>query len=162
MLKKSFEFLLILLLWIALVWSVALSDIIAGIVVSLLIVWLFSDIFPAELTKLMNPVRILWGLLYVPVFLWHVIKSNLDVAYRVFHPEIPIRPGIVKVKTNLNNELAKTFLANSITLTPGTLTVDFVDDNIYVHWINIISDDPEVETRLIVSKFEKYLKKIFE
>jgi len=80
----------------------------------------------------------------------------------VFHPEIPIRPGIVKVKTSLKTDIAKTFLANSITLTPGTLTVDFIDDNLYIHWINIISDDPEVETELIVSKFEKFLKKIFE
>jgi multicomponent Na+:H+ antiporter subunit E len=162
MLKKFFEFFLILFLWIALVWSVELPDIITGVIVSLLIVWLFSDIFPAELTKLMNPVRIFWSILYIPVFLWHVIKSNFDVAYRVFHPEIPIHPGIVKVKSTLKNELARTFLANSITLTPGTLTIDFIDDNIYVHWINIISDDPEVETRLIVNKFEKYLKKIFD
>ena len=162
MLKKIFEFFLILLLWIALVWSVELPDIIAGVIISLLIVWVFSDIFPVELTKLMNPVRIFWIILYIPVFLWYIIKSNFDVAYRVFHPEIPIRPGIVKVKTTLKNELAKTLLANSITLTPGTLTIDFINDNIYVHWINIISDDPEVETRLIVTKFEKYLKKIFE
>ena len=91
-----------------------------------------------------------------------MLKSNLDVAYRVFHPEIPIRPGIVKVKTTLKSEVARTFLANSITLTPGTLTVDCIEDNLYVHWINIVSEDPEVETRLIVDKFEKYLKKIFE
>ena len=162
MLKKIFEFFLILILWTALVWSVNLPDLIAGVVVALLIVWLFSDIFPIELTKLLNPVRFFWIILYIPVFLWHVIKSNFDVAYRVFHPEIPIRPGIVKVKTNLKSELAKMFLANSITLTPGTLTVDFIDDNLYVHWINIISEDPEVETRLIVSKFERFLQKIFD
>lgn len=162
MLKKIFEFFLILIIWTALVWSVELPDIIAGVFVSLLIVWLFSNIFPVELIKLLNPVRFFWTILYIPVFLWHVIKSNVDVAYRVFHPEIPIRPGIVKVKTNLKSELAKMFLANSITLTPGTLTVDFIDDNLYVHWINIISEDPEVETRLIVSKFERFLQKIFD
>jgi multicomponent Na+:H+ antiporter subunit E len=162
MLKKIIEFFLILLLWLAFVWSVDIPDVIAGIVVAILVVWLFSDIFPVEIGRIFHPVRLFWLILYLPVFAWHIVKSNLDVTYRVFHPEIPIRPGIVKVKTILKTDIAKTFLANSITLTPGTLTVDFIDDNLYIHWINILSDDPEVETELIVSKFEKFLKRIFE
>jgi multicomponent Na+:H+ antiporter subunit E len=162
MLKKVIEVLLLLGIWIALVWSVEVADVVAGLFVSLLVVLIFSDIFPAEVFKMLNPVRIFWFILYIPVFFWAVIKSNLDVTYRVFHPEIPIRPGIVKVKTSLKSDIAKTFLANSITLTPGTLTIDFIGDNLYVHWINIVSEDPEVETKIIVKKFEKYLKKIFE
>ena len=162
MLKKIIEFLLILLLWFAFVWSLDVPDLLAGIVVAFLVVWLFSDIFPAEIGRIFHPIRLFWLIVYLPVFAWQVVKSNLDVTYRVFHPEIPIRPGIVKVKTVLKTDIAKTFLANSITLTPGTLTVDFIDDNLYIHWINIISDDPEVETKIIVSKFEKYLKRIFE
>ncbi|MCK4893324.1 MAG: hypothetical protein GQ561_05930 [Calditrichae bacterium] len=162
MLKKIVEFLLILLLWFAFVWSLDVPDLLAGIVVAFLVVWLFSDIFPAEIGRIFHPIRLFWLIVYLPVFAWQVVKSNLDVTYRVFHPEIPIRPGIVKVKTILKTDIAKTFLANSITLTPGTLTVDFIDDNLYIHWINIISDDPEVETKIIVSKFEKYLKRIFE
>ncbi len=162
MLKKIIEFLLILLLWFAFVWSLDVPDLLAGIVVAFLVVWLFSDIFPAEIGRIFHPIRLFWLIVYLPVFAWQVVKSNLDVTYRVFHPEIPIRPGIVKVKTILKTDIAKTFLANSITLTPGTLTVDFIDDNLYIHWINIISDDPEVETKIIVSKFEKYLKRIFE
>jgi len=160
--KKILEFLLILFMWIAFVWSIEIPDILAGAVVSFLVVWMFSDIFPKELVRLFHPIRFFWLLLFLPVFIWHVIKSNIDVTYRVFHPEIPIRPGIVKVKTILKSELAKTFLANSITLTPGTLTVDFIEDNLYIHWINIISDDPEVETKLIVNKFEIFLKRIFD
>ncbi|MBN2366753.1 MAG: Na+/H+ antiporter subunit E [Calditrichaeota bacterium] len=162
MTKRFFEFIMLLIIWLIFVWSVQIPDIIAGVIVAFIIVLLFSDIFPAEITRLLHPVRIFWGLVYIPVFFWYVLKSNLDVAYRVFHPEIPIRPGIVKVKTTLKSEVARTFLANSITLTPGTLTVDCIEDNLYVHWINIVSEDPEVETRLIVDKFEKYLKKIFE
>ena len=58
--------------------------------------------------------------------------------------------------------MAKTFLANSITLTPGTLSVDIVGDHIYVHWINIVSEDPEVETEIIVRRFENLLERVFE
>ena len=162
MLKKSIEFLLLYLLWIALVWTVQIPDLLVGAVIALITVLLFSDMFPTQIFKMFNPLRLVWFLLYIPYFLWAVIKSNLDVAYRVFHPEIPIRPGIVKVKTTLKSDIAKTFLANSITLTPGTLTVDFIDDNLYIHWINIVSEDPEVETKIIVSGFERYLKKIFD
>jgi multicomponent Na+:H+ antiporter subunit E len=58
--------------------------------------------------------------------------------------------------------MARTFLANSITLTPGTLSVDIVDDHLYVHWINIVSDDPVKETEIIVNHFEKLLERVFE
>ena len=160
--KKILELIILILLWIALTWSFQLPDLIAGLIVALLAVWLFSDLFPAEIGRLLNPLRLFWAIVYIPVFLWHVLKSNLDVAYRVLHPEIPIRPGIVKVKTSLKSEIGITFLANSITLTPGTLTIDCIGQDLYVHWINIVSEDPEEETRLIVSKFEKYLSKIFE
>jgi len=160
--KKILEFIILIIIWLALTWSIAVPDIVAGILVAIIAVLLFSDLFPMEISRILNPIRLWWALAYLPVFFWQVIKSNFDVAYRVFHPEMPIRPGIVKVKTSLKSEIAKTFLANSITLTPGTLTVDCIDNNLYVHWINIISEDPEVETRLIVTKFERYLKKIFE
>ncbi len=162
MIRKIFEFALFILLWVALTWSVALPDLIAGAVASLIAVILFSGLLPREITALLNPVRLFWAIIFLPVFFWHVIKSNFDVAYRVFHPEMPIRPGIVRVKTCLKSEIGRTFLANSITLTPGTLTVDCIEGDLYVHWINIVSEDPEEETNLIVSKFEKYLKKIFE
>ena len=111
---------------------------------------------------MISPVRVFWFLYYIPVFFIHMVKANLDVAYRVLHLEVPIRPGIVKVTTGLKSDLGITFLANSITLTPGTLTVDIVGSDLYIHWINITDDDPERQTELIVSRFENILKKVFE
>ena len=121
-----------------------------------------NQLIQEELIKVFNPVRLFWAILYIPVFSYYVIKANFDVAYRVFHPNLPIKPGIVKVKTNLKSELARTFLANSITLTPGTLTIDIVDDFLYIHWINITSVDQMEETKIIVEKFERFLRRIFE
>lgn len=106
--------------------------------------------------------RIIWFLQYIPIFLWECIKANLDVAYRVLHPKMPIKPGIVKVKTTLKTNIAKTFLANSITMTPGTLSVDIVGNSLYIHWIYVRDKDTEKATRIIVDKFEKHLKRIFE
>jgi multicomponent Na+:H+ antiporter subunit E len=66
------------------------------------------------------------------------------------------------VKTNLTSDIAKVFLANSITMTPGTITVDIADDVFYIHWIYVKSKDPEIYTHKILGRFEKYLKRIFE
>ena len=106
--------------------------------------------------------RIIWLLWYLPIFLWECIKANIDVAYRVLHPKMPIKPGIVKVKTQLKTDMAKTFLANSITMTPGTLSVDIKADSLYIHWIYVRDEDVEKATQIIVNKFEKHLKRIFE
>ena len=80
------------------------------------------------------------------------------------HPRLPINPGIVKVKVELKTDTALTFLANSITLTPGTMSVDIDKENgiLYIHWINVKTKDIESATRIIVERFEKILKKIFD
>ncbi len=98
------------------------------------------------------------------MFLWECFKANLDVAYRVLHPQLPIYPGIVKVRTKLTTDTALTFLANSITLTPGTMSVDIDKDNgiLYIHWIDVKTKDVESATKIIVDRFEKVLKKIFD
>lgn len=160
--KRFLHFLILLGIWILLTWSVAWQEILVGVFVALIGELLIGDIFPIGAVKIFNPVRLFWMGIYGIVFLAYVIKANFDVAYRVLNIYLPIRPGIVKVKTRLKCDMARTFLANSITLTPGTLTVDLIDDNLYVHWINITSDDPEKETEIIVSRFEKLLERIFE
>ncbi len=162
MVTRIFQFLIIFLLWLLLTWSLAAQEIIVGIALSLLLSILLFDVFLQGSQKLVQPSRYFWFLIYLPIFFYYVVRANFDVAYRVLHPEMPIRPGIVKVRTSLKSEMGKTFLANSITLTPGTLTVDIVGDHLYIHWINIVTEDPQEETEVIVKKFEKYLRRIFE
>ncbi len=160
--KKIAFFFLLLGTWILLTWSVGLQDLAAGLVFSLLLAAALGKIYPKAPEGLLSPRRWLWFLLYIPYFAYYCVKANLDVAYRVLHPHVPIRPGIVRVRTELTSDLAKTFLANSITLTPGTLTVDIDGQDFYVHWINIESDDPEAQTETIIRRFERMLKEIFE
>jgi multicomponent Na+:H+ antiporter subunit E len=137
--------------------------IIAGVVASAIVAFLFHEILPKEHHVFVSPVRIFWLIVYVPVFFYYVLIANIDVVYRVLHPKMPIHPGIVKIKTRLKSESAITALANSITLTPGTLTVDLTHDGyLYVHWINVKTDDIEEATRLIAERFEYFLEKIFD
>ena len=162
MATRIFQFLIIFILWLLLTWSLAPQEVIVGAVVSLFLSLILHQVFLQGAGKLAQPARYFWFLVYLPVFFYHVVRANLDVAYRVLHPEMPIRPGIVKVRTTLESDMGRAFLANSITLTPGTLTVDLVGDHLYIHWINIVTEDPQEETEVIVKKFERYLRRIFE
>jgi multicomponent Na+:H+ antiporter subunit E len=134
-----------------------------GIVFSLVLALMFSEVIPSFPQKLFSLTRWFWAILYIPVFFYYMLKANIDVVYRVVHPLMPIHPGIVKVKTHLQSDAARTVLANSITLTPGTMTVDMTEDGyLYIHWINVKETDIESATAQIVSRFEEFLEKIFE
>ncbi|MDP8269416.1 MAG: Na+/H+ antiporter subunit E [Candidatus Tenebribacter davisii] len=161
MLKKgTLLFFLLLIVWILLA-GTDLQEIFFGALISLILTVVFFSKASIFSEFNLNPKAIIFMLIYIFVFAWELIKSNMDVAFRVIHPIIPINPGIVKVKTKLKSKLGRVILANSITLTPGTLTVDTNGEDYYIHWIDITSDDIEGATKQIVSKFEKYLEVIF-
>ena len=156
-------------IWFSLVWpfdpltgKLDLQSVIAGVIVAIFVGLLFGEKIARKLPLSRVFSRIFWLLVYIPMFFWYVVIANLDVVYRVVHPDMPIHPGIVKVKTTLKNPAGRAMLANSITLTPGTLTVDMVDEYLYVHWINVQAEDVEGATKEIVSKFEGMLRRIFE
>jgi len=149
-------------LWLGLFWSLDPWVLGTGVFFALIVATALGDIFPGRLHRLLNPRRWLFMLIYLPYFLFYCLRANLDVAVRVIHPDVPIRPGIVKVRTTLRSDMAKTFLANSITLTPGTLTIDIDGDDFYVHWINVHTDDAARQTAEICGRFEPLLRRIFE
>ncbi|HUS71800.1 MAG TPA: Na+/H+ antiporter subunit E [Sedimentisphaerales bacterium] len=161
--RRLIYFVLAFIIWMLLTWQTDVQVIIAGLIASAIVSLLFHEILPKEHLVFISPIRIFWALVYVPVFFYYMIKANFDVVYRALHPKMPIKPGIVKIKTNLKTQSGITALANSITLTPGTLTVDLTDDGfLYIHWINVKSDDVEQATELIARRFEWFLQKIFE
>ncbi len=137
------------------------QEMILGGATALLIVFLFHSRLAVLGDVKLNPRSLVYMVMYLFVFIWELLKSNIDVARRVISPKLPINPGIVKVKTRLKSPLGRAFLANSITLTPGTLTVEMKDEYFYIHWIDVTSDDIEGATESIVSNFEKYLEIIF-
>ncbi len=166
--RRLIYFVLAFVVWILLTWpfvdgKIDLQVVIAGLIASVIVAILFHEILPKEHHLFISPIRIFWLLVYIPVFFYYVMKANLDVVYRALHPKMPIKPGIVKIKTTLKTESGITALANSITLTPGTLTMDLTDDGfLYIHWIYVKSDDIEQATKHIAQRFEWFLKKIFE
>lgn len=151
----------LLILWLLLTRPVTLQETAAALIVALILTAISlpgSEVF-GEISLM--PKKLALSLAYLLYFLVAVVKSNIDVAFRVLSPRLPINPGIVRVRTGLKSSLARMILANSITLTPGTITVDIRGEELFIHWINIQSADIEESTKKIVSDFERRLEVIF-
>lgn len=88
--------------------------------------------------------------------LWAIVQSNLQVAHLVLHPKLPIRPGLLRFTTKLRSQTGQVILANSITLTPGTITVDFNDGAYTIHALV-----PEAAEALVDAKMQSKLERIF-
>lgn len=150
-------------LWLALVGTTDPQELAAGGVVAVLTALVAGGApFTSKSLRIFEPKRFAYALAYIPYMAWAIVKANLDVARRVVDPKLPINPGIVRVKTRLTHPVARTALANSITLTPGTLTVDICGDELCIHWVDVTAENMDEATREIVSGFEKYLEVIFE
>ena len=162
--SRTILFIIALSTWAFLTWPPDLEHLLVGILVSAFVSFVIGDMFVKRPHLLKHPQRYLWFFYFVPVFIWECLKANLDVAYRVAHPDLPINPGIVKVRTTLKSDTGLTFLANSITLTPGTMSVDIDREGgfLYIHWIDVKDKEVWRATEMIVQQFEGILKRIFE
>lgn len=154
-------FLLLMVVWVLINNSFRGEIIIIGLILSAIITLFFGTNLRIFDDLKFTPASLGYTLIYLFVFLIELIKSNLDVAQRVLTPSLPINPGIVKTKTVLKSKMGRMILANSITLTPGTLSVDIKDDTLYIHWIDVCCEDIDKATEAIVQKFEKHLVKIY-
>lgn len=171
---KILLFILWFFIWLLLSWPPTAKEVAIGVLVSIFVTFMTVDTFRAPGAKLEEGetgakgasliAKIFWFACYVMVFLWECLKANIDVAWRVIYPTLPIKPGTIRVKTDLKSDVGLTFLANSITLTPGTTTVDVDKENgyIYVHILSMKKGCPSPDMRLaVVSKFERLLKRVF-
>ncbi len=155
---------LLMLLWLALTSTFDPQELVTGAVVAVLGASLAAAAgrgdTPLVDRCLLYPKPLFYLALYVPYLLVAIVRSNIDVALRVLRPTIPINPGVVRVRTKLRSRMGRMILANSITLTPGTLSVDIEGDLVCVHWIDVGTEDIDEATRSIVGGFERYLEVI--
>jgi len=160
--STAYLFAISLLVWLGLTSSLRLQEVLVGVGICVVLsMWLGEQYSRLGLLPL-GLKRLFFLLAYLAVLAFEIVRANLDVAYRVIHPAMPIRPGVVVIRTGLTSDIAKMILANSITLTPGTFTLDIVDNRLVVHWINVRTGDVHEASRLIGGRFERYLRVIFE
>ena len=151
----------LLLFWVMLEGTLAADTLIVGVVAALTIALLFRDSLSFFTEVRSTPRAFAAGVLYYGYFFKELVKSNFRIAAIVLSPSLPIKPGIVKVRTRLQSRMGRLMLANSITLTPGTLTVEVDGQWLYVHCVTVESTDIDAATAEIVAGFERYLEVMY-
>jgi multicomponent Na+:H+ antiporter subunit E len=154
--------------WVLLTWNFSSGELTAGVIVSLAAA-LFSARFMVHENSfwLLNPAK-LFGLIYyvLIVFPVELVKANVDMAKRCFGGCKNVNPGIVKVPVNLESEYGQSMLANSITLTPGTITMDITEEEgqtyYYIHWIDVTAPSGAEAGDAIKGTLEKWVGRIFK
>lgn len=148
--------LLLSFIWVALTGNFTLLNFLFGFLLSFLIMWVISknrreDVYFSRGPKLIA---------FIFFFLYELAKANIQVAYDVMTPRFYMKPGIIKIPLTAKSDLEITLLANLITLTPGTLSLDVSDDKkvLYVHAMYVKDKQAFIDD--IKNGFEKRLLEI--
>ncbi|AEC52543.1 putative monovalent cation/H+ antiporter subunit E [Pyrococcus sp. NA2] len=155
--------------WLGITGDLTLYGILMGLPTTGLISFYLRDFLTDDIRHSRHLIwKILYfALIYMPQYLmimaFRLFESNIKVAKHAIF--LDINPGIVKIKTDLHSDTGITILANSITLTPGTLTLDVVrkldGTYLYVHWINVETLNSEKAGEIIKGDIEEWLKRVF-
>lgn len=156
MIKRVLMNFLLALAWVALTGKFVLANFLFGFVLSFLIMWVNSRDADSQRYFMRIPKVIS----FVFFFLYELLKANLQVAYDVITPTFYMRPGIVAIPLSAKTDLEITLLANLISLTPGSLSLDISDDRkvLYVHGMFIKNKEEFIDG--IKSGFERRLLEI--
>ena len=151
--KISFAviFLLMLAFWLLLT-GFSTEELIAGCIASLIAATMSYRIFNWEKNY---PRRLLWLLAYIPYYIYAEIRAHLEVIYLIFTGKI--NPGIVEIENPHSSDFGTTALASSITMTPGTLTLESQPGKLYIHWLKMKKDKGS-----ITSGFERFLGRVWK
>jgi multicomponent Na+:H+ antiporter subunit E len=142
--------------WAAVTGNMSPSNLLFGFVLGLLTLFFARRIVgsPTYIVKLRLAINL------VLFFLWDLILSNLRIAYEVATPGYHMTPGVLAIPLDVKTDTEITLLANMITLTPGTLSVDVSADRrvLYIHAMYI--DDPDRVRRQIKDGFERRILEV--
>ncbi len=159
--KFTYTWLILFLVWLGFTSTFAFAEVVTGILLSFTVAIFSYNSFTYDGLKIFSPKRLMYIVQYFFVFMLALIKANIDVAKIVINPKLPINPGIVEFDSKLKSPFAKLILANSITLTPGTITVDIIDNKYFIHWLYVTGTDQETTYKEIAKQFEDILIKIY-
>ena len=116
-------------LWVLLSGKLDAFHLSIGFLGAALIAWMNTE--PRHLDE--PPLPLVRLVLYLPWLFWEIVKSSLNVTKIILDPKLPINPRLIKFPTNLGSNPAVVLLGNSITLTPGTVTIEVSSNELLVH-----------------------------
>ena len=161
-------FIICMAFWMLLTWSIAVQELAAGAVVSLAVALFSARFFIHENAGwLLIPTKFFNLLRYVLItFPVELVKANWDMAKRCYGGCRNVNPGIVKVPVELESEYGQAMLANSITLTPGTITMDITEEEgqtyYYIHWVDVTAESGSEAGEAIKGRLERGVRRIFK
>jgi len=155
--------LLLAVMWCLLVERFDAGALFAGLLVAVGVQWVFRRVKGAEthlFARAFLPSKMLALVKLTVFFTYELILSNIQVAIVVLSPRLRVRSALIELPIELENDLAITALANLISLTPGTVTVDVAPDrkSLTIHCLNV--SDIEATKETIKRKFEKPLREL--
>ena len=151
-------YLLFLAAWIIFNGNITLEIFIFGVVIAAVMLAFMCNFMDYSLKKELNVYKkSIWFFAYIALLIREIVKANLAIIPRILTIEEEMDPVIVKFRTSLKSEFTRMLLANSITLTPGTITVSMEEDEYTIHCL-----DTSLAEGLENSDFEKALKKLDE
>jgi multisubunit Na+/H+ antiporter MnhE subunit len=158
--KRIGTFLITLALWFVFSWAIDVDHVIAGLIIGIIVAGLVGGLPASTAASTRGISRCFYFLLFLVHLGWNMVKGAFAVVYRLLLPDPSPHTGIVRVETALKSDLGRTFLAISISLVEGMLTVDIdeADGSYSVHLIDI---GREEKARRSIAKYEVMLNKIF-
>jgi len=148
---------LLALAWASVTGSFGLANLLFGFVLGAVVLWLIREQIGTRgyLGRSLRIVNLIF------LFIYELIMSAVKVAWIVVQPRMPLSPGIIAYPLRVNRDFEITLLANLITLTPGTLSVDVSDDRqtLYIHAVDV--PDPDQLKRDIAEGFERKILEAF-
>jgi len=154
-------FVSLFMIWLMLNSTLAWQVWVLGGVLAMLGAVALNGVATAYADITITPKTVVYYLVYLVLFFMELVKANLIVARLVLMPKPDLNPAIIRVKTELKSAVGRLALANSVTLTPGTLVVEIRDDSLFIHCINVSKAHPAAEVEESVKHFEKYLKVVY-
>ena len=147
--------------WLLFTWSFDTGSILAGIAASLIVSALTYSIFidETEVERRAHLPRLHYLVLFIGVLVFDMYVASFRVLWQILRGNIS--PRIVHFRTRLKTDIARVTLTSSITLTPGTITLDLDDDHLVVHWLDAKTTHSHYAGKLIKGTSEKLLRKVW-
>lgn len=145
---KGLYFIFLFVFWI-IVAGLSWQGLLAGLVAAGVVFWLNRDLISSLFEDSFQLRKLFMLCLFGLSLIWQIVLANIQIAKVVLSPSLPIQPGIVTFDPGLKSDFSKAILANSITLTPGTLTIDVEGSTFTVHALTLAAAQDVVEWPLI-------------
>jgi multicomponent Na+:H+ antiporter subunit E len=147
--------------WLLFTWSLDPGSLIAGGVSSLLVSLVTYRIYvdETEAGRRAHLPRPHMLLLFLGILVFSMYVASFRVLWRILRGDI--KPRVVHFRTRLKTDIGRVVLASSITLTPGTITLNLDDDHLVVHWLDAVTTHSRYAGRVIKGAYEKLLRKVW-